>query len=274
MPLNPVPNFPVSLDSLPDPTSATYEDADGFEIDLLLQKLNAIVEALEVKLGIGADTAAVNELLVGTATGATAFRKLLNADVDAAAAIAYSKLNLAASITSADIVQQTITGGTSGAASDIGTNTIAGSAGALNNILAQSISTADLALNSITQRTSAVGSSSSPTTTSGTYVDMTDMSVTLTTTGGDLLVWFAGTIQNSTSGQGVKAALSLDGAAEVNGATFVTAAANQQASLALVHRFAAPSSASHTVKVRWFVSGGTGTAVGTDRSVVMQEVKR
>lgn len=51
MPLNPVPNYPASLDSLPDPTSATYEDDDGFEIDLLLQKQNAILEALESAVG-------------------------------------------------------------------------------------------------------------------------------------------------------------------------------------------------------------------------------
>lgn len=135
------------------------------------------------------------------------------------------------------------------------------------------VATPDIAANAATQRGSAVGSTSNPTTTSGTYVDMTDMSVTLTTTGGDLVVWFSGTIQNSTSGQGVKVALSLDGAAEVGAGTFVTAAASQQAVIALVHRFAAPSAASHTVKVRWFVSGGTGTAVGIDRELIVQEQK-
>lgn len=108
MPLNPVPNYPASLDSLPDPTNAIYEDDDGFEIDLLLQKHNAILEALEFKLGTGADLVAANELLVGSGAGATHFRKLLNADVDAAAAIAYSKLNLASSIVAGDLNWATI----------------------------------------------------------------------------------------------------------------------------------------------------------------------
>ncbi len=73
MPLNPVPSYPSALDSLPDPTSSTYEDADGFEIDLLLQKINAIVEALETKLGIGASTAANKQVLAGNGSGTTAF---------------------------------------------------------------------------------------------------------------------------------------------------------------------------------------------------------
>ena len=52
MPLDPVPQWPgTGLDSLPDPTESTYEDDDGFEIDRLLQKHNAILEAAEAKLG-------------------------------------------------------------------------------------------------------------------------------------------------------------------------------------------------------------------------------
>lgn len=85
MPLNPVPNYPASLDSLPDPTNAIYEDDDGFEIDLLLQKHNAILEALEAKLGIGNDPAAANEVLVGSGAGATHFRQILAADITAGA---------------------------------------------------------------------------------------------------------------------------------------------------------------------------------------------
>lgn len=62
MPLSPVPNWPTSLDSLPDPTSATYEDDDGFEIDLLLQKHNAILEALEAAFGINESSAQRNPI--------------------------------------------------------------------------------------------------------------------------------------------------------------------------------------------------------------------
>jgi hypothetical protein len=85
MPLNPVPNYPTSLDSLPDPTNAIYEDDDGFEIDLILQKHNAILEALEGKAGTGASTATANTVLRGTGAGATAFGQLVAADVTAGA---------------------------------------------------------------------------------------------------------------------------------------------------------------------------------------------
>jgi hypothetical protein len=69
MPLDPEPNYPASLDSLPDPTSATYEDDDGFELDLLLQKHNAILEALEGKVGVGSTTPARSTALYGGAGG-------------------------------------------------------------------------------------------------------------------------------------------------------------------------------------------------------------
>lgn len=83
MPLNPVPNYYASLDSLPDPTAATYEDADGFEIDLLFQKLNAIVEKLEAKLGISEssaqDTPLADTILTSLTTGKTKWAKVLSA---------------------------------------------------------------------------------------------------------------------------------------------------------------------------------------------------
>lgn len=105
MPLNPVPNYPTSLDSLPDPTSTTYTDDDGFELDLLLQKLNAIVELLQARVGIGASngTPVASRILGADGTGTSSWRQLVNADVASAAAIAYGKLNLATSIVNADI---------------------------------------------------------------------------------------------------------------------------------------------------------------------------
>lgn len=75
MPLNPVPNYPVSLDSFPDPTDATYEDDDGFEIDYLLQKHNAAIEILEAKVGVTSSVPAADTALEGTGTGASAWAK-------------------------------------------------------------------------------------------------------------------------------------------------------------------------------------------------------
>lgn len=69
MPLNPSPSWPVSLDSLPDPTDTTYTDDDGYELDLLLKKHNAILEALETKLGPGSTTPARGKMLVSPGGG-------------------------------------------------------------------------------------------------------------------------------------------------------------------------------------------------------------
>jgi hypothetical protein len=213
MPLNPVPNYPASLDSLPDPTSATYVDDDGFELDLLLSKHNAIMEALEAKLGTGASVPDANEVLVGNGAGASTWLAGLTADY--------------------------------------------------------------IAANAVSQVGSANGSSFGPTTTSASYVDLTDMSVTLTgvTVGSKLVAIFSGTFQHNTVTAGVKTAFSLDGAAEVGGSTFVAAATNQQSPLVLVRVFTATAT-SHTIKTRWFASTPTATAVGTDRTLIVVELKR
>jgi hypothetical protein len=50
--------------------------------------------AAQTKLGSGSDTAASNEVLVGTGAGTSGWAKLVNANVDSAAAIAITKLNI------------------------------------------------------------------------------------------------------------------------------------------------------------------------------------
>lgn len=52
MSLDPTTQFPTSLSNIPDPSATTLENADGFEHDLLHQRLNAEVEALQAKVGV------------------------------------------------------------------------------------------------------------------------------------------------------------------------------------------------------------------------------
>lgn len=83
--------------------------------------LNAILAdliAAETKLGTGASSASANTVLRGTGAGTTAYGQIVsgditdgtivNADINAAAAIAYSKLNLAGLITSTDLTNGTL----------------------------------------------------------------------------------------------------------------------------------------------------------------------
>lgn len=96
-------NFPGSLDSLSNPSSNTKRNAPGFELHVVISTLNDIAELLEAKLGTGASTPTANNVLRGTGAGSSAWGKIANADVDAAAAIAYSKLALTGAILAGDL---------------------------------------------------------------------------------------------------------------------------------------------------------------------------
>lgn len=127
----------------------------------------------------------------------------------------------------------------------------------------------------VTQTAYAAGATSTITTTSTSYVDLTDMSVTLTTTGGDVIVVFFGSFSNNTVGGAVGAAISMDAAAEVSAVIMHGAANNFAQTLATMVKFTAPSSASHTWKGRWNVGAGTtGTGITTCRYLLAAELKR
>ena len=137
-----------------------------------------------------------------------------------------------------------------------------------------SITTASLAGNAVSQWNMAAGVSSTPTTTSTSYVDLPDIALTLVTGGGDLLVWFASAMTNSGAGGVVAAALSLDGAAERFPVQFQSPAANQVIPISIVGLFGSVSAASHTVKARWLAGSGTAAAQTTQRYLLVLELKR
>ena len=136
------------------------------------------------------------------------------------------------------------------------------------------IGTSQLAANAATQNGLAVGSSSGPTTTSTSYADLTDMSVTLTTTGGDLLCFFAGSVSESGLANAIIVAFSLDAAAEVGEIAWNAPGANYIEPIVGLWRFTGVSAASHTVKVRWKVDAGTATAQTTRRYLLVVELKK
>lgn len=99
------------------------------------------------------------------------------------------------------------------------------------------------------------------TTTSATYVDLTDASITLTTTGGRVALGFNGASFNS--GANANAfSFSIDGAAEVGPAAegLYRLTGTTAAGVAMTYLTDALSAGSHTFKVRWKTSGGTATA--------------
>ena len=123
----------------------------------------------------------------------------------------------------------------------------------------------------------AVGTTSGPTTTSDSFADLAEMSATLTTTGGDLLVWFVSSMHNASSaGQSAEICFQLDSESVVGtlGVHLSKATGSEDDVVSNFYRFAAPSAASHTVDVQWRRVGGAGTQTArtTQRHILMMEV--
>ena len=111
------------------------------------------------------------------------------------------------------------------------------------------------------------------TTDSGSYVDIpsSDGQVTLTTTGGDLLVWYSAAIRSDTDNQYSYCAIELDGGSEVAETRLRTADANVCGTYTTYHRFGSVAAGAHTVSMRWKVSGNTSTMEAYG-GIVMQEI--
>jgi len=124
----------------------------------------------------------------------------------------------------------------------------------------------------VTQLKSAVGSSSGPTTISTTPVQMPDLTLSITTTGGDLLVLYWAAV-NSSGAFDVFLGPSLDGAAQPAGAIVFGQGTNLNTPSGSWH-FTGVAAGTHTVAIQWNVDGGTGTANTTRRAMHALELRR
>jgi hypothetical protein len=211
-----LPNFPISVDSLANPTATTRRNDVGFELHAVISTLNDIAEAVESKVGItdtpGVDVPAANTVLASSATGKSSWRKVKAADIDTTTRLAQSG--------------------------------------------------------------HADGVTAGPTATSGIYVAMPDMSVTLTTTGGDLIAVFDGAFSINTSGQSIFIALRLDAGADVADNTHNFQHTAQPVAVGTNYRWSGVAAGSHTVTARWQVTGTAQiTATSTYRRLTVHEVK-
>lgn len=137
------------------------------------------------------------------------------------------------------------------------------------------VATAMLAANAVSQVSIAVGSTSDPTTTStGAFVLIPQMTITMTTTGGPLLAWFNGRFKHGTASNLIGTAPYLDSALQADGErTHNFAGVDYQTDLGWCYVWT-PSAGSHTVEARWYTSGGTATALSTCRTLILAELKR
>ncbi len=118
------------------------------------------------------------------------------------------------------------------------------------------------------------GVTSGPSTTSSSFVDLTDMTKTLTTKGNDVLVVFHGTFQHNSGAQRELELRILRGSSQVGIiAKFTVAARYYYYHAALTHIDLAPSAGSHTYKVQWkSLLSNTWIAVTTNRELEVVEL--
>ena len=117
------------------------------------------------------------------------------------------------------------------------------------------------------------GATSGPTTTSTSYVDLTDITVTITTGANPVLILFSGDFASTSAGGNIYVIIEIDGVDQADSERTISIDnVNYQYSVATTWLTTA-TAGSHTFKIQWKVSGGTGTATGTSRAMEVLEFK-
>ena len=148
-------------------------------------------------------------------------------------------------------------------------------------ILDGTVTTTDLHTNAATMAAVANGVSSSPTTTSATYVDIPDLAINFTTTAGaadgaTLLVWLHISLQTSTTAANVGIGVDVDGIGPSGGNALLTifGAAGEVRTVTVIAHFNNLTPGVHSFKGRWSTNTGTITATQTFRSMKAVEFIR
>lgn len=124
----------------------------------------------------------------------------------------------------------------------------------------------------VTQRQFARGSTT-PTSTATSYADTPDPQISLTTTGGDVLVLFVGSIACSTVGALMGLRLALAPLSNDGAITQWAAVANNAEIMVALGYWPAPAAGAYTVKAQWQTNAGTLSANGTQRYLLALEIK-
>jgi len=138
------------------------------------------------------------------------------------------------------------------------------------------IATADIAANAIHQ-VIRDGGSGPEGTTSAALVPLSSPKVVITSVGGVLVAWFAGSFANSGAAGNANnyIGMRLDGAAFVQFGFFVTPGAGYAVPVSMVVYYGAPAAGSHTIEVGMGAGAGTlSTSNTSNRELVVVEFKR
>ena len=117
------------------------------------------------------------------------------------------------------------------------------------------------------------GISGTVSTSSTSWNDLPDMTMNVTPKTPILLIIFSGHFDNNTGGEEVRVRLNIDGAAV--GETLrrdVSSSGGDDFGLGFQWIASLTPNTTHTIKVQWRVSGGTGRARGNDRILSVMEL--
>jgi hypothetical protein len=246
----------------------------------------AAIVAIETKLGTGASTPSNNTVLRGTGSGTTDYGQATSSHIANHTAVPANAPSSSGPGTYQNFLDwfsnriAAITGGANWWTAPVATLTSlfakfhdsTGHTHAGSGSNGPPLATAGLAANAATQSNS-VHNGTSQATTSSTYVDVTGASITITTTGGPVLVIFTGTAGISATNGTAVFGFSQDGASEVGGCYYDQhASASENVPVSGLYRFT-PSAASHTYKLRMKVLTA-GTLTLQQHDFVVVELKR
>lgn len=114
---------------------------------------------------------------------------------------------------------------------------------------------------------------SSHSTTSTTFIDLNDMSVTTTTGANNVLIIFSGTFSNTSAVEDIRVILDIDGGTKASTERLINVAgANYHESISFSW-VELMTEGTHTFKIQWRVSGGTGTFTNDFRTMQVIEFK-
>lgn len=226
------PSFPGALDALANPGATTETDDTGFELDIVVSRLQNCIMAIEAKLGIGSSTPpGTAAVLRRTATNASAWGQVAAGDVNAGST-AFRVLRTS--------------DGTTAAWGQAGTADIAPNAATMPNTL-------------------------NIPTTSTTFTTSTQMAgsgVAITTIGFPVLLMASGTVNNNTAGNYVALSFGVDGAAlTAEYAVATSTAISSSVPFAMIFMYT-PTAATHTYSLFWRVSAGAGSLSAAQITVV------
>jgi hypothetical protein len=251
-------SFPVALDVYNNPGPSTFEDAPGYELDLVISNLNDAVRAIETKLGIGASVGSAGSVLRATGAGITQYGQIGSTDL------------AAGSVTNAAILANTIVGYDKIAAgtvqnSQIGIGQISG-----DRLQNATLTATQLAAGAAQVHAQTTDGAAATLSSAGTWATVPGMAPTITTIGGDVLAFGAISLYNSVSASALFLGARESAGADVAVGQHQPSGVNVNTLISFVYLLTGLAAGTHTFNMRWQTTAGTLNRAGSSSFGVVE----